>query len=503
MTTASVKQPSMAPKNTIVNWPCLNDSPIPMIAQKTQPLTQKTFEQALNNVCDIPMSQLPKPSWKGDDFAIQIPDDEYDIGLEACKNNLHARVIWPKGATPLTVYALREKLKPLWKSLGRWGVTSLGKGYYEFCFSSVEDARSVRSVASWNLNPGVLKLFPWTKEFDLNTQRNASAQVWLRIYGLSQEYWRPKILFAIASSVGTPICTDTNTGKSMLELTFGHFARVLVDIDLTCELKYKVLVERKGFAKFVNLDYERIPEYCKSCSIIGHTNGNCRKNMKKLTEESGKNQAAREGNKGKGKDDIREKEPEVNNVEKEADTNGGNDTEIILGDNVKKAIEVAASDDSHQNRVPHNDLQVDENADSDNNEDSSSKFVDATQLQDEDDRSSTQSSTHKVPTPERVQKDMCFLHESWANLAEKETEDLLTAAGDVVPIVREDMEESSTRKQNELIIDEAILNEEQRNIQESGFQVVINKKKAQKSKASQVKSSYSTRSKPSNPKPFR
>ena len=129
--------------------------------------------------------------------------------------------------------------------------------------------------------------------------------------------------------------------------------------------------------------------------------------------------------------------------------------------------------------------------------------MDATQLQDEDDRSSTQSSTHKVPTPQRVQKDMCFLHESWANLAEKETEDLLTAAGDVVPIVREDMEESSTRKQNELIIDEAILNEEQRNIQESGFQVVINKKKAQKSKASQVKSSYSTRSKPSNPKPFR
>ena len=108
MTTASVKQPSMAPKNTIVNWPCLNDSPIPMIAQKTQPLTQKTFEQALNNVCDIPMSKLPKPSWKGDDFAIQIPDDEYDIGLEACKNNLHARVIWPKGATPLTVHALRK-----------------------------------------------------------------------------------------------------------------------------------------------------------------------------------------------------------------------------------------------------------------------------------------------------------------------------------------------------------------------------------------------------------
>jgi len=119
------------------------------------------------------MSQLPKPTRKGDDFTIQIPDDEYDIGLEACENNLHAPVIWPKGATPLTVHALREKLKPIWKSLRRWGVTSLCKGYYEFCFSSVEDARRFRYVASCNLNPGVLKLFPWTKEFDSNTQKVA------------------------------------------------------------------------------------------------------------------------------------------------------------------------------------------------------------------------------------------------------------------------------------------------------------------------------------------
>jgi hypothetical protein len=143
MTTATPKQPPMTTKTSINNWSCLYDDTPTKIAPITQPIIQKTFAQALNNVCDIPMSQLPKPSRKGDDFAIPIPDDEYEIGLEACKNNLHARIIWPKGATPLTVHALREKLKPIWKSLGRWGVTSLGKGYYEFCFSSVEDARSV------------------------------------------------------------------------------------------------------------------------------------------------------------------------------------------------------------------------------------------------------------------------------------------------------------------------------------------------------------------------
>lgn len=97
------------------------------------------------------------------------------MGRYTCKNNLHARVIWPKGSTPLTVAALIEKLKPAWKDLGPWGATSIGKGYYEFVFSSIEDARRVRSVNSWFLNLGHLKLFPWVRDFKPSLQSNTSA----------------------------------------------------------------------------------------------------------------------------------------------------------------------------------------------------------------------------------------------------------------------------------------------------------------------------------------
>jgi len=73
------------------------------------------------------------------------------------------------------------------------------------------------------LNPGLLKFFAWTPDFKPSTQKSTLAQVWLRILGLGQEYWRPKILFAIASSVGNLICIDSVIGKSMFERTFGHF----------------------------------------------------------------------------------------------------------------------------------------------------------------------------------------------------------------------------------------------------------------------------------------
>lgn len=78
--------------------------------------------QALNNVCEIPSSQLPQPLVKGDRLSITI--QEYIAGIYRCKNNFHGRIIYPKGATPLAVFNLRAKLAPLWKDLGSWGVIS-------------------------------------------------------------------------------------------------------------------------------------------------------------------------------------------------------------------------------------------------------------------------------------------------------------------------------------------------------------------------------------------
>jgi hypothetical protein len=268
-----------------IPWKCLDQSTEPSKTISEPPKnstdpsipSHKTFAQAVNNICDIPLSQLPQPVVKGDRLAIEIPENFYLAGLEACKHNLHGRVIWPKGSTPLSVGALKDKLSLIWKDLSRWGIISLGKGFYEFTFSSLEDVRRVRSSPSWNINPGFLKLFAWSRDFNPKLQYNTSVQVWVRIYGLSQEYWHKNILFTIASSLGTPICTDSVTAKPMHERTFGQFVRVLVDMDLLQPLRYKLLVERKGFAFFVDIDYENIPDFCQNCKVIGHHVENCKR----------------------------------------------------------------------------------------------------------------------------------------------------------------------------------------------------------------------------------
>jgi hypothetical protein len=93
-----------------------------------------------------------------------------------------------------------------------------------------------------------------------------------------------------------------------------------------------------------------------------------------------------------------------------------------------------------------------------------SAFVDATQFQKEDTLADMQ---QPILTPVRVQKDMAFLKESWANMAD--LEDQNNAQG----------------------------NTSASHLQEEGFQVKLskNQKKAQKKLSQSSKDSYATRSK--------
>lgn len=68
----------------------------------------------------------------------------------------------------------------------------------------------------------------------------------VRILDLRQEHWSPKLLFEIIKGIDSPIVLDEAT-KSR---SFGHFARVLVDLDLTGKLLSEFLVERESFAFF-------------------------------------------------------------------------------------------------------------------------------------------------------------------------------------------------------------------------------------------------------------
>lgn len=120
----------------------------------------------------------------------------------------------------------------------------------------------VRAYGAWNLSLSLLKFFPWFKDFTPNIQQSNIVQVWVRLYGLMHECWHMKILFAIASSIRTPICSGIASVKPIIDITFKHYVRVLVDMNISSKISYKILVKGEGFIFFTDIEYENLPHFC-------------------------------------------------------------------------------------------------------------------------------------------------------------------------------------------------------------------------------------------------
>jgi len=88
---------------------------------------------------------------------------------------------------------------------------------------------------------------------------------------LPQEYWMERNLREIASAVGTPLILDNAT----LKILFGHYARILVDIDFSKKIFHEILVEREGGSYPVEVVYERIQDFRSHCRTLGHDVTNC------------------------------------------------------------------------------------------------------------------------------------------------------------------------------------------------------------------------------------
>lgn len=188
-------------------------------------------------------------------------------GLSECQNVLYGRFTLPKGSSPVCLLDLKDRILKFWKTSAPWSMVPLGNGYFEFVFTPLNDLCVVRSIGSWNLSSGFLRTFAWTADFNTHTMQQTVAQTWICLHGLAREYWRPIILFEIAGALGIPLALDEVTKKR----TFGHFSRVLIEIDITSDLHEKILVERKDFDFYVDVEYEKLPSFYNSCKIIGHS----------------------------------------------------------------------------------------------------------------------------------------------------------------------------------------------------------------------------------------
>ncbi|KAL8505935.1 hypothetical protein ACS0TY_016966 [Phlomoides rotata] len=153
-----------------------------------------------------------KPVRKGLYLTVAVDENLHKQGV------LELRVTHAHGDKPLVQADLIKKLTAIWGIRTPWSLIPIGVGYYIFQFSCGDDRERIFAKRTWQIKPGLLRL-----------QLSSSiAQAWIRISKLPLEYWNTNILTALASAIGIVIKLDERTASRSM----GHFARVLVELDL-------------------------------------------------------------------------------------------------------------------------------------------------------------------------------------------------------------------------------------------------------------------------------
>ncbi|KAK0582022.1 hypothetical protein LWI29_020550 [Acer saccharum] len=224
----------------------------------------KSYAQAISSAIAL-ISSAPKK--KGDFVAIKVNPKAYEERLKLCSYSLIGRVILSKGEEPWKILALKEKLQSIWKLNSQWRLISLGRGFFQILLNSEEDKAQVWGIGSLHLKPGILRLQPWTQNFNPNTQRTTNAQIWVRFYDLPWEFWHPQILSDMARGVGIPLKFD----RATLEGDYGHFARMLIDVDLSKPLPDSIMIEVGEDCLFPTLYFENVPSFCSIEEMCNHS----------------------------------------------------------------------------------------------------------------------------------------------------------------------------------------------------------------------------------------
>ncbi|WCJ43865.1 hypothetical protein M5689_024574 [Euphorbia peplus] len=218
------------------------------------PEKPKSYATAVTQPSQIPPISDVVIYDDGEFKSVKINRTAFEKRIQLCHHSLIGHLNLNKGDTPWKLDELRSALLKEWGISIPWRLISLGKGFYHLLLPSNDIKQLVRSRGVLGLTPGVFRVQPWSPDFDPFSQKTSSTQIWVRLYNLPWVYWDPIILSDISRCLGGLIKID----RATLEGDYGHFARILLDIDMASKL------------------YEDLPKFCKQCSSLRHVAYQCK-----------------------------------------------------------------------------------------------------------------------------------------------------------------------------------------------------------------------------------
>ncbi|XP_019153453.1 PREDICTED: uncharacterized protein LOC109149917 [Ipomoea nil] len=231
---------------------------------------------------DDTMVEETDDDWLGEGFVVE-PDKETESvrdGIPVAKfpKAFREELVkpWRKAlivkflGKPPAFPLLKQRLLKLWNINDKVEMIDVGFNFYIVRFNVASEYRHVLLDGPWKLFGCYVIPQRWRPNFDPQTAKMEKMTVWVRLPGLSAEYYRDDAVKNILIHVGNPIKLDRCTAG----VDRGMFARAAVEIDLSKPLVSMVWV----LDRIQKVEFEGLHTICFTCGEVGHVSTHCKLN---------------------------------------------------------------------------------------------------------------------------------------------------------------------------------------------------------------------------------
>nr|KJB61256.1 hypothetical protein B456_009G348300 [Gossypium raimondii] len=196
---------------------------------------------------------------------------------------------WAVGKIMATEIPNREAMyrvfKSLWFTKEEVDFVALKEGVVIVKFGCQEDRSRILNLTPWLFDRCLFSMLPFEKGKDFDSYEFWWSPFWLRIYNIPFELLERQMVLDVRNALGELVAIDWRDRNG----GWTEFVRIKVKINVLKPLRRVVKVlDREGTEVIGVIKYERLPDFCYGCGIIGHSSKICRHNKEasKLNESN-------------------------------------------------------------------------------------------------------------------------------------------------------------------------------------------------------------------------
>ncbi|KAI9160702.1 hypothetical protein LWI28_010824 [Acer negundo] len=168
--------------------------------------------------------------------------------------------------------AFKKVIEQLWSPIGKVEIESVGENIFMFFFPNLEVRSMVWSRGPWHFDQCPIMLEKPTGAGNISTLPFRMVDFWVQIHNLPLMCMNTRMAKYLAEQIGSVVELPADSREC-----WGRFLRVKVKIDISKPLKRCVRLSADGSREVTTaiLLYERLPDFCYACCLIGHGLRDC------------------------------------------------------------------------------------------------------------------------------------------------------------------------------------------------------------------------------------